>query len=226
MANMGLKELCLVAPRIVDGWEEGRRLAVHAENVLDGRREVATLAEAVGDCVAVAGTTARLGLYRQHVRTPRESAPELARLAGTGSVALVFGREDKGLLNDEIGICTHLVRIPSADEYVSINLAQAVMICCYELFLARGSYVPPLEKSVAATAGHRLQMMKMWRQLLLDIGFMKPDKADHMMQGVQRVFSRGAVTEDDVNILMGMARQADWARKHGAAAPPRPADGA
>ena len=58
-------------------------------------------------------------------------------------------------------------------------------------------------------------MMKMWRQLLLDIGFMKPDKADHMMQGVQRVFSRGAVTRDDVDILMGMARQADWAAKKG-----------
>jgi tRNA/rRNA methyltransferase len=217
MANMGLRDLCLVAPRIVDGWEEGQRLACHALDLLDGRREVATLDEAVADCVAVAGTTARLGLYRQHVRTPRESAPELAKLATTGTVALVFGREDKGLCNEEIGVCTHLIRIPSANEYVSINLAQAVMLCCYELFLVRGTYEPPQEKSVAATAGHRLQMMKMWRQLLLEIGFMKPDKADHMMQGVQRVFSRGAVTEDDVNILMGMARQADWARKQGRA---------
>ena len=215
MANMGVRDLVLVAPQIVDGWAEGERLACHAIDLLQARREVATLEEAVGDCVAVVGATARLGLYRQHVRTPRESAPELVKVAGTGRVALVFGREDKGLLNDEIGVCTHLIRIPTANEYVSLNLAQAVMVCCYELFLALGKYEPPQEKSDVATAGHRIQLMKMWRQLLLDIGFMKPDKADHMMQGIQRVFSRGAVTRDDVDILMGMARQADWAAKQG-----------
>ena len=215
MANMGVRDLVLVAPQIVDGWAEGERLACHAIDLLQARREVATLEEAVGDCVAVVGATARLGLYRQHVRTPRESAPDLVKVAGTGRVALVFGREDKGLLNDEIGVCTHLIRIPTANEYVSLNLAQAVMVCCYELFLALGKYEPPQEKSDVATAGHRIQLMKMWRQLLLDIGFMKPDKADHMMQGLQRVFSRGAVTRDDVDILMGMARQADWAAKQG-----------
>jgi len=215
MANMGVRDLVLVAPQIVDGWAEGERLACHAGDLLQARREVATLEEAVGDCVAVAGATARLGLYRQHVRTPRESAPELVKLAGNGKVALVFGREDKGLFNEEIGVCTHLLRIPTANEYVSLNLAQAVMVCCYELFQAVGSYEPPQEKSDVATAGHRMQMMKMWRQLLLEIGFMNLEKADHMMQGIQRVFSRGAVTRDDVDILMGMARQADWAAKRG-----------
>jgi len=213
MANMGVRELFLVAPQIVDGWEEGERLACHASDLLQGRREVATLEEAVGDCVAVVGTTARAGGRAQAVRTPRESAPELVKLSDSGTVALVFGREDKGLFNEEIGVCTHLIRVPTANEYVSLNLSQAVMVCCYELFLARGSYEPPQEKSDVAAAGHRIQMMKMWRQLLLDIGFMKPDKADHMMQGVQRVFSRGAITRDDVDILMGMARQADWAAK-------------
>jgi tRNA/rRNA methyltransferase len=218
MANMGVGELYLVSPQIVDGWEEGERLAVHATGQLQRRREVATLEEAVADCVAVVGTTARLGLYRQHVRTPRESAPELVRLAAQGKVALVFGREDKGLFNEEIGICTHLVRIPTADAYVSLNLAQAVMVCCYELYQALGAYEPPQEKSDVAPAGHRLQMMRMWRRLLLGIGFMKPDKADHMMQGVQRIFSRGAVTVDDIHILMGIARQAEWAAQQGSKA--------
>ena len=215
MANMGVRDLVLVAPQIVDGWEEGERLACHARDLLEGRREVATLEEAIGDCVAVVGATARLGLYRQHVRTPRESAPELVKLACSGKVALLFGREDKGLFNEEIGVCTHLMRIPTADRYVSLNLAQAVMVCCYEMFVALGSYEPPQEKSDLAPAGHRNQMMKMWRKLLLDIGFMQPDKADHMMQGIQRIFTRGAITVDDVHILMGMARQAEWASKQG-----------
>lgn len=215
MANMGLTDLVLVSPRIVDGWEEGERMAVHAGKLLANRREVATLAEAVGDCVAVAGTTARLGLYRQHVRTPREAAADLGKLAATDPVALVFGREDKGLLNEEIGLCTHLIRIPTANAYVSLNLAQAVMVCCYELFVAQGDYEAPTEKSEAAPAAHRIKMMEMWRQMLLLIGFVKPDKIDHMMQGFQRIFTRGALTVDDVHILMGVARQAEWAAKQG-----------
>ena len=211
MANMGLHELTLVAPKIVDGWEEGTRLACHATDILDGRRTVGSLAEAVADCAAVVGTTARLGLYRQHVRAPREVAAELVTLAAHAKVALVFGREDKGLFNEEIGVCTHLVRIPTAGAYVSLNLAQAVMVCCYELFVALGAYEAPLEKSVVAPAGHRIKLMAMWRHMLLQIGYMQPDKADHMMQGFQRIFTRGAVTEDDLHILMGVARQAEWA---------------
>lgn len=211
MANMGLHDLTLVAPKIVDGWEEGERLACHADGLLHNRREVVTLAEAVADCVAVVGTTARLGLYRQHVRTPRETAPELLRLASSGKVALVFGREDKGLFNEEIGLCTHLIRVPTADAYVSLNLSQAVMVCCYELYVAQGIYEAPLEKSVLAPAGHRSRLMAMWRHMLLKVGYVNEDKADHMMQGFQRIFTRGAITEDDVHILMGVARQAEWA---------------
>ena len=225
MANMGVQELFLVKPQIVDGWVDDERMACHATQQLQGRREVGSLEEAVADCVAVVGATARLGLYRQHVRSPREIAPDLVKLSGSGKVALVFGREDKGLFNEEIGLCTHLIRIPTADEYVSLNLSQAVMVCCYELFTALGSYEPPREKSDLAPAGHRIQMMKMWRKLLLEIGFMKDDKADHMMQGVQRIFTRGAVTLDDVHILMGMARQAEWASKRGdAKGVPAPAE--
>jgi len=128
MANMGLRELVLAGPRLCDDAGEASRMAVHAADILNARREVATLAEAVADCAFVAGTTARGGLYRQHVKTPRELAPELLRLAANGKVALVFGREDKGLSNDEIGLCTHLIRIPVHPDYTSLNLAQAVLL--------------------------------------------------------------------------------------------------
>ncbi len=214
MANMGLSDLALAAPQIVDGWEEAERLACHATDILAARREFPSLADAISDCTMVAGTTARLGLYRQHVRQPRELAPEVWRAAKAGGrIAIVFGREDKGLLNDEILQCTHLVRIPAANEYTSLNLSQAVMVCAYELFMARGDYEVPQEKSMPATAAARNHMMAMWRRMLLLTGFMEDDKADHMMQGFQRIFSRGAVTDDDVRILMGVARQAEWAAK-------------
>jgi len=221
MANMGLRELVLAGPRLCDDAGEASRMAVHAADILNARREVATLAEAVADCAFVAGTTARGGLYRQHVKTPRELAPELLRLAANGKVALVFGREDKGLSNDEIGLCTHLIRIPVHPDYTSLNLAQAVLLCCYELYGALGSYEPPVEKSAPALAARKLKLAEMWREMLLRIGFMKADKADHMMQGVQRIFSRGVYSDDDVSILMGVARQADWAARNGGGVKPK-----
>lgn len=221
MANMGLRDLVLAGPQLCDDWASAAKMAVHATDILDARREVPSLVEAVSDCAFVVGTTARGGLYRQHVRTPRELAPELLKLAATGKVALVFGREDKGLFNDEIGLCTHLIRIPVHPDYTSLNLSQAVLLCCYELYSALGTYEPPVEKSPPALAAHKLKLMEKWRDMLLLIGFMKEDKADHMMQGLQRVFSRGVVTEDDAAIMMGVARQADWAAKHGPGAKPK-----
>ncbi len=221
MANMGVRDLVLAGPRLCDDAGEAARMAVHATDILEARREVATLAEAVADCAFVAGTTARGGLYRQHVKTPREWAPELLRLAVNAKVALVFGREDKGLSNEEIGICSHLIRIPVHPDYTSLNLAQAVLLCCYELYGALGAYEPPVEKSTPALAARKLKLAAMWRDMLLRIGFMKEDKADHMMQGVQRIFSRGVYSDDDVSILMGVARQADWAALHGGGVKPK-----
>jgi len=221
MANMGVHDLVLAGPQICDNWEDASKLAVHATDILEARREVPTLAEAVADCAFVVGTTARGGLYRQHVKTPREVAPELLRLAANGKIALVFGREDKGLFNDEIGQCTHLIRIPVHPDYTSLNLSQAVLLCCYELFSALGTYEPPVEKSLPAVAARKHKLIEMWREMLLLIGFMKEDKADHMMQGVQRIFSRGVYSDDDVSIMIGVARQADWAAKNGPGVKPK-----
>ena len=212
MANMGLSKLTLVAPRILDGWEEGRRLAVHATDILDARREVATLDEAVADCAAVVGTTARGGLYRVTVQPPRVLAPEILRLAAQAPVAVVFGREDQGLHNDEIARCTHLIRIPVDPRYQSLNLSQALLIVAYELYSATGTYVSPVEEAVSlATQATKHALMAKWRQAMLDIGFMDEQKADHMMQGFQRIFSRGVRTDPDASIMLGAAHQMSWA---------------
>jgi tRNA/rRNA methyltransferase len=159
----------------------------------------------------VAGTSARPGLYRQHARTPREWMPDLLGATDAGRVAFVFGPEDNGLTNEELALCTHVMLIPTTDAYTSINLAQAVMICCYELFLASDTFVPREEKSTGAPSELRERMFSIWRETLLQVGFMEEDKADHMMYGLRRVLSRGARTVDDVNIMMGIARQAAWA---------------
>lgn len=210
MKNMGLNDLALVTPRCDVTTHECQQWACHANNILKKRRTFATLAEAVADCGLVAGTTARPGLYREHIRTPRDWAPRLLTATSTGRVALVFGPEDNGLSNDDLALCTQLMRIPSSARYASLNLSQAVMVVCYELFTATKRFKIPTERTPEAPNGMREQMFKMWRQSLLEIGFMDQHTADHMMLGLRRIFSRGQLSENDVRILIGIGRQTQW----------------
>ena len=213
MGNNGLSALTLVNPRPID-FGEARKMACHAKHILEGRQECETLAEAIADCSLVVGTSAREGLYRQHAKSPRDWAPVILDAAQQRPVALVFGREDKGLSNDELALCNRIVQIPTDPDCSSLNLSQAVLICAYEIFLLAGIYEPPIEKSEPATSQLRERMFDIWRELLLKIGFMEADKAEHMMQGIRRLMGRGAQTEDDVRILMGIARQTEWAVEH------------
>lgn len=210
MANMGVSDLAIAAPRKID-MQEATMMACSAIDILERRQEFATFAEAVADCQLVVGSTARLGLYRSHSQSPREAAPQVLEAAQTGKVALVFGREDNGLSNEELALCTQIIQIPSTPECTSLNLAQSVMICCYELYVASNLFVPSEEKSVEASSALRERMFDLWREALMKIGFMKDDKADHMMMGLRRILSRGKLTNDDVRIMMGIARQAMWA---------------
>lgn len=210
MANCGLSDLALVAPRELN-MDDARKRACSACAILENRRVFPTLAAAVADCGLVVGATARLGLYRSHSQTPRDLAPKILETAQAHKVALVFGPEDNGLSNKDLALCTQLVQIPTAPESTSLNLAQAVMICCYEVYVATGQFEPSMEKSGEARSANREKMFEMWRDLLLKIGFMEEDKADHMMLGLRRVLSRGSLSEDDVRIMLGIARQAMWA---------------
>jgi TrmH family RNA methyltransferase len=214
MANMGLSDLAIADARNIN-MDEARMMACHATEILESRTEYKTMAEAVADCGLVMGTSARCGLYRQHAKTPREWAPHALKTAAAGNrVALVFGREDNGLSNEEVALCTQIIQIPTTEEFSSLNLAQAVMVCSYELFVAVDVYEPPEEKSEEASSELRERMFEIWRETLMEVGFMKDDKADHMMLGLRRILSRGRLTEDDVRIMMGIARQSLWAARH------------
>lgn len=211
MKNMGITDLALVAPQREINWLEARTMACHADDVLANRKDYTTLKEALADCALAAGTSAREGLYRAHAKTARDWAPRLWEAAHANRVALVFGSEDNGLTNEELAHCTHVIRIPSSPAYPSLNLAQAVMICCYEMFLVSGTVPPPMELSPEASMAMREKMFDLWHDALLSIGFMKGDKADHMMMGLRRIFARAPLTEKDIRILVGIARQTLWA---------------
>jgi tRNA/rRNA methyltransferase len=216
MMNMGLADLALVPSRKNLDEEELRKMALGAVRLYEGRTEHPTVADAVADCGLVAGTSARTGFYRSHAKTAREWAPHLLQASEADRVALVFGPEDTGLHTDELALCTQIIQIPSTDAYTSLNLSHAVMVCCYELYVASGLFEPAEEASPEAPSALRERMFEMWRHMLFDTGFMKEDKAKHMMLGVRRILSRGTLTEADVQILMGIARQMRWfAQRYG-----------
>jgi tRNA C32,U32 (ribose-2'-O)-methylase TrmJ len=85
------------------------------------------------------------------------------------------------------------------------------MICCHEIYVASGEFEnAAYEWTPDAPSEFRERMFRMWRQTMLDVGFMKEDKAQHMMMGLRRILSRGKLTISDVKILMGIARQTQW----------------
>jgi len=214
MRNCGLSRLVLVDPNPHMDPVELRKMALKALPIYKERQECATLEEAVADCGAVAMTTGVEGFYRDHARTPREVANELLETAACKPVALVFGSEDKGMTTEELKLATHLIRIPSHPGYSSLNLSQAVMVFAHELFVASGEFTPAEEKTPPANHQLRERMFECWEQTMRDIRFCPEEKIDHMMLGLRRVLSRGELTENDVKILIGLARQSSWAAKN------------
>jgi tRNA/rRNA methyltransferase len=207
MKNMGLRQLVVVRPQFTHSfWSKA--LAVHADDVLRQVRRCESLDQAVADCGLVVGTTCRPGLYRAAAESPRTVAARLAAAATTNRVALVFGPEDHGLSNEDLKACHQLVCIPSDPEYPSLNLAQAVMVCCYELFLAANGAAEPVP--VLAAAQRTTLMLDRLQAAFLSIGFLHADNPDHIMFAFRRLFGRAQLEERDVRILLGLARQIEW----------------
>lgn len=210
MKNMGLATLVLVDPApLDDGWATA--MAVHARDVLERATTVGSLADAVADCAWVVGTAARSGPFRGQVLAPRDLAVDLLRVASSQPVALVFGPEDHGLSNAEIEQCQALVTIPTADAYTSLNLAQAVLVCAYELHLAAAADADDDGLSEPRPTAARLTLLfDRLQQALLAIGFLNPQNPDPVMNVFRRVFARAGLQEHDTRVLLGLARQVQW----------------
>lgn len=210
MNNNGITDLAVVDPRPDMDMDEARKFSCNAREQLEARREFPTLREAIADCTVVAATSARTGFYRDTAHTPRDFAPIALESAKNHKVALVFGREDKGLFNDELALCSHIIQIPSSDLYTSLNLSHAVYACCYEIFSAAGIFTPSQETAPDAESALRERMFDTWREMMIQTQFVHDQKLDHMMMGLRRIFNRGKLTAPDCKILMGLAKQSMW----------------
>jgi tRNA/rRNA methyltransferase len=140
MKNMGLFDLRLVNPCPVDH-PEAVKFAVSAKDMLGKAALFPTLAAALADVPISVATTRRHGKYRQEIFMPDEIADKILADGGVNGAAIVFGRDDSGLTTDEVALCRWQATIPTGNEFGSLNLAQAVLIFCYELFKAGGGTV-------------------------------------------------------------------------------------
>ena len=214
--NMGFADLRIVAPAVAPKSRAALAMAVHARDVLASARVVKTIRDAVADCALTVGTTCRAGLYRSSVRPLRESAAELARLAESNRIALIFGPEDTGLTNRELKLCERLIAIPASPIYPSLNLAQAVMLTAYELSMApseaRAPDAEPLELAPAQKADAALERIK---EALLAIGFLPENNPEHIMFALRGLFGRSGLTQRELDILNGIARQTRWVAEGG-----------
>lgn len=208
MKNMGQTELAIVGKaRTRSFW--ARAMAVHGRDILENAKYYETLRQAIADCTLIVGTTCRSGLYRRHSRTPRELAAAIVAAARNGKVALIFGPEDHGLSNKDLEHCQLLMTIPTHPDYQSLNVAQAAVICLYELYLAAAA---PIENSgfQRALAEDVERLFDRMRTVLLKIGFLDSENPEHMLLAFRRILGRAGLEDKDVRILTGLFRQIDW----------------
>lgn len=199
---------------------EARRMAVHAGDIYAARRQVDTLAEALQGAGLVIGTTAKVGVFRERAEPIRELVVEIHEWQTTRGVgsrpAFVFGREDSGLTNDELAACHWLARVPTSAEYASLNLAQAVLICVYELMLVRDAARaegadPDVSSEAEAADGSQIEGMFVDLQASLTaIGFLGGDDGAHVMRTLRALLARAVLDAREVRMLRGVARQIRW----------------
>jgi tRNA/rRNA methyltransferase len=227
MANMGLTQLVLVDPQCNPLGAAARRMAVHALPLLEAARVVSTLPEALADCHRAIATTARPRPPETPLELPEVALPWLCvdpAASAPLNTALIFGPEDRGLSTAELNYAQRFVGIPSNPEYPSLNLAQAVAVCCYELArFAQGrspqsSQEPPafphLPISSPPNSPPMGQMEGFYQQLealLLRIEYLYPHTSASRMEKFRRFFNRAAPTNQELAMLRGIFRQMAWA---------------
>jgi len=238
LKNMGLADLRLVAPARFNR-RAAAAMAVHASDVLDNARIYPNLIAALDDCTLTVGTTCRPGPYRSSAKALRDMAAELSLASRVNKVAIIFGPEDSGLTNQELKLCHRLLTIPTAPDYCSLNLAQAVMLVAYELMMASGvpraraaldgvgssdeadraesrdeanrAELPNQPELIQRAPAQAVEaMLERLAAALVAIGFIPADNPDHIMFAIRNILGRSGLSPRELDILNGLAHQIGW----------------
>lgn len=229
MKNMGLHQLVLVNPQCDPLGTEARQMAVHGVDILEAAQQVASMPAALSGCQRAIATTARTRSLLTPLEPPRAALPWLLE-AGVTS-ALIFGPEYRGLSNAELNYAQRFVCIPSSSEYPSLNLAQAVAVCCYELYQSTQARSQPnsqvnsqeilpsgtgmVAPSVDTVEPAPLDVLEGYYEhleaVLLKIGYLYPHTAPARMEKFRHLFNRATPSTAEVAMLRGILRQMEWA---------------
>lgn len=211
MMNFGFSDLRLVNPETEHLCDEARRMALKASDILEHTRIFESLEEALSDCHLTLGTTRRFGKYRQDFLHPDQAGRLLVPWIEEGRVALIFGREDKGLRTSELDLCQRLITIPTSHEFPSMNLAQAVAVCLYETSKAVFESNKKEGGRRRMASGSLLdEMYGHMKTSLLECGFLNHQNPDHIMHTFRRIFGRAGLDNREVHLLRGLWRKVEW----------------
>jgi tRNA/rRNA methyltransferase len=208
MKNMGFHRLMIVqgcSPLHMNAY----RLASGAEEILERAEEFSTLREAIAQMGCVVGMTSRERKERSLLLTPKALAKRLMSISEKNRVGLVFGSEREGLTNEELSLCHFLVKIPSSESFPSLNLAQAVMVLCYELFQLSGG--TEADSSLLLAPAEQLEgMFDHMEETLIGIRFLDPKDPKRIMRAIRKIFGKSQLDEREVRILRGIWSQMKW----------------
>lgn len=211
MKNMTMSQLRLVNPKIFPHAEATAR-ASGADDLLAKAGIYATLQEAIADCQLVIGASARSRTVTWPEISPRESAQKCLAQSPETNIAVVFGRENSGLTNQELDLCHFLLKIPCNPDYSSLNLAAAVQVVCYELFVTANlidfkmSSDCDVKKTPLASAEQMEFFYQHLQQTLVDINFLQAQKAQSLMRKLRKIYNRTLLDTKELDILRGILR--------------------
>jgi tRNA (cytidine32/uridine32-2'-O)-methyltransferase len=210
MKNMGISDLCLVEPKSFPHPDADAR-ASGATDILEKARVVSTLDEALADCGLIFGTSARERHIPWPLVNPRELAAIATPLEGKARVAILFGREDRGLTNEELQRCHHHVHIPAVESFSSLNIAAAVQVITYELRMAQVADQQAARPQwgtdwdIELAEQRELELMfEHLERTLVEIEFLDPNNPRQLMPRLRRLLQRAVPDKVEVNVLRGI----------------------
>jgi tRNA/rRNA methyltransferase len=223
MKNFGLSHLVLVNPKCDHLGTEARLMAVRGADLLEAAQIVTSLPEALAGVQRAIGTTGIQPADPMPLEPPHQVLPWLLEADGSAQVpgAIVFGREDRGLTIDELHYTPRLLQVQTGDTYNSLNLAQTVALCCYELSVCQSrGLVSPAGPVVSAEPRATIDALdRFYHQLeaqLLAVGYLYPHTAPSRMKRFRRIYNRAQPTIEELHMLHGVLTQVNWALRQGA----------
>jgi tRNA (cytidine32/uridine32-2'-O)-methyltransferase len=210
MKNMGLRKLILVSSTECGPETEAFSMSSGAYEIVETALKINSLQDALSESIMAVGTSARLGGKRVTAQTPEKLAPVIMERALVGPVSVVFGRESRGLTNEELKLCTHHMIIPTDSDFASMNLAQAAAVIAYEAFkIACRPVGFQARKSGPASMRVREPMYGHVEKVLLRAGFLEPSNPLLMMRDIRRILNSAEMDDRDVTIVHGIFRKID-----------------